>query len=376
MTDAPEDDLIARIDAVLAAGTLPDPGRRQGMRLRQRLSQPVRVAVAGPAQTGKSSLIALLAGWDADAGPVANAPPAGIPSDLFDRMLLLECPLAPDETLPCGAGMPDIVLWTSQSFEAPESAAWARVPESLKDHSFLVLTKADLLIREGVLYDRLDRLRQLVGVDFHALFPLATTEALAADRGRAPCMPAEHGPSGAKALFAALERMVRQGFDADRDLAETFLHRYGSHGRFSGPGPRRGHPGAGAPMPSPGPKPPSPSAPPDAVQKRLRPRAGADDRNLCERGLAVLAQATSTLPERVDRDDAVAGVLGICADTALSLADLLGEVRDVCPDLDEDILDASEMLQLLAVEDDPAAAADAVTLLLQLRRGFETRLSA
>ncbi|RBO51752.1 hypothetical protein DSD19_18260 [Rhodovulum sp. BSW8] len=376
MSDAPEDDLIARIDAVLAAGTLPDPGRRQGMRLRQRLSQPVRVAVAGPARTGKSSLIALLAGWDADAGPVADAPPAGIPSDLFDRMLLLECPLAPDETLPCGAGIPDIVLWTSQSFEAPESAAWARVPESLKDHSFLVLTKADLLIREAVLHDRLDRLRPLVGVEFHALFPLATTEALAADRGPVPCMPAEHGPSGAKALFAALERMLRQGLDADRDLAETFLHRYGSHGRFAGPGPRRGQPATGTPSPSPRPEPPSPPGPTPSDAAPTRRSAGADDRTLCERGLAVLARAAAALPERVERRDGIAGVLAICADTALGLTDLLGEVRDVCPDLDEDILDASEMLQLLAVEDDPAAAADAVTLLLQLRRGFETRLSA
>ena len=76
------------------------------------------------------------------------------------------------------AGRTDIALWCTQEFGPAEQAAWKAVPDALKDHSFLVVTKADLLVAAGMLVEQISVLTEMVADDFHSFFPVATLQFL------------------------------------------------------------------------------------------------------------------------------------------------------------------------------------------------------
>ena len=68
-----------------------------------------------------------------------------------------------------------------------------------------------------------------------------------------------------------------------------------------------------------------------------------------------------------------------CVDTVEHLVDLFSQADSDDPVTDafiDELAEAAEMMVLMQVEDGDAPAADAVTLLLQLRRDMELRLAA
>jgi hypothetical protein len=137
-----------------------------------------------------------------------------------------------------------MVIWCSQAFTPAERWLWSAMPDRLKDHGFLVLTKADELIREGTLADADRRLDDIVAEEFHSLVPVATLQGLAAlcrDTGTDRDALAA---SGAEALISALLAHVEQGRRADLDAALLFLSRFGG-----GPGARGARGGARLPCP-------------------------------------------------------------------------------------------------------------------------------
>lgn len=388
-----ERDMVSRIDQVIFAGRLSDSSRDYGRRLMQRLITPVRVVVAGPPRSGKSALVRLLAGAQGsqETPPLATGVAGGLnatPSGLFDNLVLIEYDFGRAATggvvSPLADIAPDIILWCTQGFTTEEASFWNRVPDSLKDHSFLVLTKADELIRAGLLYDRLDGLRDIVSREFHSLLPIATLQALAATEAAAPIDPSQHAQSGAKALVEALRRLIRQGRSADLDAAEIFVRRYGDEamavraGRATAPVqlPPLSEPVLTREMP----EEIAPAPPEEAVPDSPAPDALCDDAdaNVSERALRILSENTADFPAEIgaDASDEISTLLSLCSDTAESLSEIVSDEEGVSDELSEDVLEASEMMVLLALEDDANAAADAVTLLLQLRRGFETRLAA
>ena len=207
-----------RLAAALQSGAMPQAAETRGAQLLARLKAPVSVVVMGPPGSGKTSLVNLLIGrpvvpegidlpvTEIVSGPAARTvctlpdgstragdgivAPADLPNDTV--LVRLELPVPVLDSLSLTeirvAGSPaeqraavdwatrraDIVLWCTQDFDGGERDLWARVPETLKDHSYLVLTMADQLLMKGILQDRIATLAEVVAEEFHSLMPVAT----------------------------------------------------------------------------------------------------------------------------------------------------------------------------------------------------------
>lgn len=97
--------------------------------------------------------------------------------------------------------------------------------------------------------------------------------------------------------------------------------------------------------------------------------------NLATQALALINKTASNL---IRLQDDPAKTLDLCHDTAESLQELMSE-RAVAVELDalrNDVLASGEHMTLLQLENTAGSAADAVTLLLQLKRDFEVNVAA
>lgn len=387
-----------RLAAALETGRMPQGAGARGAQLLARLKAPVSVVVMGPPGSGKTSLVNLLIGRPLVPGgidlPVTEIVSGPAPRTVFtladgtaravdgiatpgeiekDTILVrLELPVPVLDSLSLTeirvAGSPaeqragvdwaarraDIVLWCSQAFGPGERNLWSAVPETLKDRSFLVLTMADQLQMKGLLQDRIATLADVVAEEFHSLMPLATLHALAARDARSRENPALWTASGGSALMRALLRQVQTGRAADADSALVFLNRYAS-GDLPVALPAAGVAAATAPAPT--------------AAAGASPGHRGD--GIFGAAIEFLAARSGELARGQPRDDAErrAFVLDHCLATATELGGLLMRADPGDPaaaDLQEDMAEGLDMLLLLQLEKTDAAAADAVTLMLQL----------
>lgn len=410
------DTVVETLSAALASDRVPGEARLHGARLLERLKTPVNVVVLGKPQVGKSRLIHMLLGRPLPR-PVADLPAFEVMHGPRDRQLLLREDLRIEDwtdgarsDLPEDAAMmrlelpvplltrmtltevtlqgppeamraladwaferADIVLWCTQGFDAIERALWAVAPDTLKDHSFLVLTKADHLLMKDQLQDRLADLSAIVAQEFHSLFPIATIQAISARADTGQTQNDLWAASGGRALHDAVLRLVETGRRADADNALLFLSRYAA---------AMGHP-AGRTAP------PRPAAPADGAEADGAKADAATPDAVAELERAqVLAEALAYLQDRADRllseldmttTDDCAHVLSHCLETATTLSDLLGEfAREdaALTGIQDDIQESADMMLLLQLEHSEDAATDAVTLLLQLKKDMADRTVA
>jgi len=304
------------------------------------------------------------------------------------------------------ASKADIILWCTQEFDQTEEALWSRVPDQNKDRSFLVLTKADKLSMKGILQKRIENLQDVVAEEFLGLFPLATLQAIAArqpdgdDKKR-------WAASGGKALQQELGRQIKSGLSADRDRALFFITKYASY--VSQNQPPRVTRADDPPAAAPAPPPPTPETQP-APQARtdLAPAApaaaaviedplpgldhgflpGLDDKPLpglepTSRGSdksQAMADAIELLRTRAvslsralqeSAPDNSAVVLDQCMAVVNELTELFGTEPGedgVTASLQFDVQESADMMVLFQMEKTDQAAADGVTLLLQLQK--------
>jgi hypothetical protein len=403
------DHVVETLSAALTSERIPGEARLHGARLLDRLKTPVNVVVMGRPQVGKSRLIQMLLGRPLPR-PVADLPAFEVmhgprdrqlllreesriedwtdgartelpedaammrlelPVPLLTRMTLTEVALeGPPEEMRAVADWAfdraDIVLWCTQGFDAIERALWAVAPDMLKDHSFLVLTKADHLLMKGQLQDRLADLSQIVAQEFHSLYPVATLQAISARAGTGQTGQDIWSASGGRALHDAVLRLVETGRRADADNALLFLSRYAA---------ATGHAAA---------HPVSPVVAQGPATAEATAEDAADDLERAQ----VLAEALAYLQDRADRllsdldmaaSDDCGHVLAHCLETATTLSDLLGEfAREdaALTGLQDDIQESADMMLLLQLEQSEDAATDAVTLLLQLKKDMSDRTVA
>jgi hypothetical protein len=406
----PSPDTVApRLAALLKTSSLPARAGLAGQQLLQRLTSPIRAAILGHPGSGKSQLLNLIAGeriippgaalptLELRFGPVrrvllvdADAREREVPFAALGTlgreaapMVRIEAPLPILQTLTLievsGAGTAgeeraavqwaaaraDMVIWCSQAFTAAERWLWSAMPDRLKDHGFLVLTKADELIRAGTFAAQMAALEEVVAEEFHSLVPVATLQGLAAMDGPAGTNREALAASGAEALIAAILAHLEQGRRADLDAALLFLSRFGSGGTAPEAAPTPAEAAeapALAPAPVPPPAPIAETVPAEATAEAEEPAA---DESVV-RALDILRGAAGPLLARMDADGHAEDILEGCAQAAQAVADTIDPAA--LPTLHDEAMEVAEMLVLLGLERSETAAADAVTLLLQLRR--------
>jgi hypothetical protein len=406
------DTVLESLANAISGGGLAEPVARTARRLSERLQSPVRVAIIGPRGMGKSQLVNLFAGralvptgldlprlylvWGAaakttvdperaaassfeglDWDRVAGAGSASVEQNLpiLRKISLAEVSLddalgMTDAVIDWVTGNADIVLWCSDRFTQADRKLWSRVPDALKDHSFFVLAKADVLSSAGQLPKTIDRLQDDTAEDFFGLYPVATLQALRAMEQQGGVNQATLAASGAKALMTAVLRQVELGRRADLDSALVFLAR----NRLVTDEPAA-------------PEPARNLSKPQAVTtvKDQAPAAAGGTRRavppVVTSALGYLRKRAIALePSVLDAGptDPVA-ILSHCTETANHLVDMFESEggRDASlAELKEDLLDASELLLLMQLEEGSGPAADAATVLLQIRRGLESRMAA
>lgn len=231
------------------------PAIRALLRTEQRLGRPLRVAICGEVNAGKSSLANLLAGieslptavtintliptllyyaaepeiWAVQPGGKRerlrgnrNLPreaalriEVGLPSPRLAAMQVLDLPGFADTrwgapVVELTAHHVDATIWctvSTQAWKESERSTWSMLSPRLSARCLLVTTHNDLLRRPEDRQSLMARLHQEVGTSFTGIVPLATLDAIAAmgdeHRGGAAWIA-----SGAKALEAALAALL------------------------------------------------------------------------------------------------------------------------------------------------------------------------
>ncbi len=318
-------ELHGRIKAVLATDIAPD-ARVLGERLLGRLVTPVRVGIAGRAGSGKSTLHRML----------TRCPE--LTTICFTKTIILPDPTSGPAQTETDLRDFDMVLWCGQGFDVTDRAQWSMVPNALKDHSFLVVTKADSLAASGLLQPTLAALQHIAAEEFHSQHPIATVQAFAAqEQNDATAFRA----SGGAALRTAILRDAAAGRRAVEDGAELFLHRHEI---------RRAVVSAKLSVAS--------------LTTQTDDAFWADAHSYAER----MAQNMAGLIDPATADQPAA-ILDRCCEIADGLANLLATSVTASPtSLHDDIMTAADTILLMQVEGGAAAAVDALDLLLQLRR--------
>jgi hypothetical protein len=249
------------------------PAIRALLRTEQRLARPLRVAICGEINAGKSSLANLLAGIESLPTAIttntliptllyyavepeiwavhedgrrerlrgnrslpregAHRIEVGLPSPRLAAMQVLDLPGFAGAWW-CGAPVfelathqVDATIWctvSTQAWKESERSAWSMLSRRLGARSLLVATHYDLLLR---LEDRLKlmaRLQYEVGTSFTSIVPLATLDAIAVmgdgRRGSEGWVA-----SGAKALETALAALLLNVREQRAAAAQTMMGR-------------------------------------------------------------------------------------------------------------------------------------------------------
>ncbi|WP_227268603.1 P-loop NTPase family protein [Roseobacter weihaiensis] len=371
LDDPGASELADRLAAAATHERLSQAARDQARGLADRLAQGVKICLLGPKGAGKSAICDAIVGRRSEIRAqevtrIFSTHPAGVQSS-FGPGRSITLPLTPavlggvqlvDVALPQDpAAWPramarmvevaDIVLWCTEGFAPPEATLWAQVPDALKDHSFLVLTKADLLARQGLLEARITGLQAVVTEEFHSLFPTTTPRLMSRIDAGTGVSETDLAASGVKALIEAVANLVASGHRADMDSAMLFLQR---HGEALAAAP------ASADLAS-------VAADPAA----RRPYATARDK-IMERALDLAEMSFDASPADLSE------VLELCGTISEDLVDVMqqqaGDFADLAPWCAV-CEDASDKIMLMTMENDTRSAADAVSILLQLRRDFE-----
>ena len=247
-----------QLERVNSADAMLAPAIRAIRRIEHRLERPLRIAVIGEFNSGKSTLTNMLVRIESlPTAVISNtciptllyhAPEpevfavyhdrrrerlrassrassqdifrldVGLPSTRLRSLQILDLPGLADarfdgslDDLTSHAA--DIALWctsSTQAWKESERAAWEEIPARLRNRGLLVATHCDLLHNATDLEKLLCRLRSEAGPSFQDILPMSTVKALAVVReDPASAAGAIWKTSGAEAFEAALDALLQ-----------------------------------------------------------------------------------------------------------------------------------------------------------------------
>lgn len=260
-----------RLGRALDRGLLPAGGPAEAAeRLIERLERPARIALLGLPGSGKSSILNLLVGSivvpetlrlptiivqhgdvsrmlctltdgttkivpGADLAAVLPLAPALVTLEMDLPALrvisLLEVSAGPMEAEQKRAATwaskrSDIVIWCTTSYLPKEQAVWESLPDAVKDNSFMLLTKVDLLGSREAAQAMHDRVELRAGEEFRQILSISAKQARAAMPPGGQVNRELFRDSGASAVITAIKTRVQSGRRADMDTAELLLARH------------------------------------------------------------------------------------------------------------------------------------------------------
>lgn len=260
-----------RLGRALDRGLLPAGGPAEAAeRLIERLERPARIALLGLPGSGKSSILNLLVGTvvvpetlrlptiivqhgavsrmlctltdgttrivpGADLTEVLPLAPALVTLEMDLPALrvisLLEVSAGPMEAEQKRAATwaskrTDIVIWCTTSYLPKEQAVWESLPDAVKDNSFMLLTKVDLLGSRDAAQAMHERVELRAGEEFRQILSISAKQARAATPVGGQVNRELFRDSGASAVITAIKTRVQSGRRADMDTAELLLARH------------------------------------------------------------------------------------------------------------------------------------------------------
>jgi 50S ribosome-binding GTPase len=259
------------LERAIPPGSKLFPAVRALRRTQQRLDRPLRLAICGESNSGKSSLANLLGRieslptaaisntriptliyyahepqiWVVHGAPGQRArlradPRAlprsifrlevGLPSPRLREVEILDCPGLADQ-INFASHAVDAALWCTvciQAWKESERAAWSQLPARLRSCGLLVATHADLLSDDRDRDKLLTRLRGECGSMFRDIIQVATIDALALVQDGSRALDAWHA-TGADMLDRALSALVDDARDQRASSALRVTGRIAHH---------------------------------------------------------------------------------------------------------------------------------------------------
>lgn len=257
----------------IAKGVLPASVSASATQVLKRLEQPLRIVLLGLPGAGKTSVLNLLLGEDlipegqlhlptvkveagtipqmictlrdgtkkiiagTDLGVLESLKPAFVTvqtdSPALAKINLLEI-VAPDATDQLGKAIAwatkraDVLIWCTTDFTPVEQELWYDVPDHLKDHGLMLMTKTDLLMGQTEINARLAQIARTSGEEFLRILPLSAKSALQARGSDGNINMSAFKASGATGLIAAIKTQIEEARREAQGSAAQILKRYSS----------------------------------------------------------------------------------------------------------------------------------------------------
>ncbi len=449
-----------KLAQAIASGLLPSQAAERAQQLMARLQQPVRLGILGRPGSGKSALLNLLVGREvlpddvplpttqvsygekasaictlpngskqqldtANAYDISGLKPLFVelrmPLPALKKISVLEVvtpndPNAIHKASQWAAKRCELAIWCTETFDTSEQTIWGQMPDVLKDHAFLMLTKADLLRSKGTLEQILEATRALVGHEFNDILPIATLEAIAARRLDGSVDKEQMRQSGGSALISSVLRQVDQGRQSDIDMADVLLHQNAkvlngmaapdadnafvqsiigaavnkSRDHEPEPAPEiASEPETVEPTPEPvaaepevAPAPPEPEVSADTPAPANAGLLQPATREAYEHAVNYITEQGRALATLADTlgDEAPAQIMAETSEHVQWVCDYLNENGDdgdtALHRIRDAAFDAADLVQLMQMEKRDSAAIEAVSIMLQIKHELQADLAA